>query len=153
MSNSKKGLFKSLGPALSGALDPNTGLSGRTFERTQGCWNCIHGDHDKAKAVWKDRRQADLAIAARKALESPMGENDPNVVNIRRLVDAIDRGIASGTLTKCTGPGVDSNGNAVGDFVKNNYLCHQWTARQGASVARAGQKADDLPAELEDKSN
>lgn len=148
-----KSLLKSLGPSLSNAIDPETGLSGRRFERTQGCWNCVHGDFEKAKAVWKERRQADLAIAAGKAIESPLGENEPSVVNIRRMVDAIDTGIATHNLIKCTGKGVDANGNPVGDFVKSNYLCSNWSAAQGASVARAGQKADDLPMELEDKDN
>lgn len=149
----KKSLLKSLGPALAGGLDPQTGLVGRRHERTQGCWNCIHGDFDAAKAYWKQKRQQDLAVATQRALESPLGEQEPSVVNIRRLVDAIDTGLATYNLTRCTGRGTDANGNPVGDFVKSNYLCSNWSARTGASIARAGQKADDLPMELEDKGN
>ncbi len=144
--------MKVLGGALNGALDPQTGLVGRRHERTQGCWNCLHGDFDVAKAFWKSRRQQDLATAASKALESAMGEQDPAVINIRRMVDAVDTGLATYNLTHCTGKGVDANENPVGDFTKSNYLCHMWSAAQGASIARAGQKADDLPMELEDKS-
>jgi hypothetical protein len=151
--NGKPKLREFLGDALKGGFDPQTGLVGRRHERTQGCWNCKHSDFDKAKAIWKDKRQADLAIAARKALESPMGEQEPAVVSIRRMVDAIDVGLASYNLTTCTGKGVDANENPLGDYVKSNYLCHKWSAAQGASIARAGQKADDLPMELEDKGN
>ena len=80
-----------------------------------------------------------------------MGEEDPIVKNIRRMVDNVDHGLASGNLTTCTGRGQDAKGNPVGTFVKSNYLCTNWSGRTGASVAREGQKADDLPMELEDK--
>lgn len=113
----------------------------------------MHSDFERARAIWNQKRQQDLEHAARVALQSPMGEDDPEVVNIRNLVDGIDKGIASWNLTKCFGGGVDANGNSVGDFVKSNYLCRKWTAKTGASVARAGQKPDDLPMELEDKNN
>lgn len=153
MASKRSTLLSSLGPALAGAIDPQTGLVGRRHERTQGCWNCIHNSYDGAKDYWKDKRQQDLEVAAQKALASPQGENDPTVVNIRRMIDAIDTGLATHNLTRCTGKGVDAKDNPVGDFVKSNYLCRKWTAAQGASVARAGQKADDLPMELEEKDN
>lgn len=35
-------------------------------------------------------------------------------------------------------------------FVSDKYLCDRWNARQGASVARAGQGPDKLPEELKD---
>ena len=142
-----------LGGPLSKAIDPETGLIGRRHERTQGCWNCVHNDFDGAKERWKEARQRDLAAAAAIVLRSPTGESDPTVVNIRRMVDAIDVGLATHNLTRCKGPGVDAKDNPVGDFVKTNYLCRRWSAAQGASVAREGQKADDLPMELEDKGN
>lgn len=149
----KKSLLKVLGPSLMGAtLDPETGLIGRRFERTQGCWNCIHGDFDGGKDYWKAKRQQDLQIAATKALESPLGEEEPVVKNIRRMVDAIDVGLATGNLIQCRGhKGRDANGNPVGDFCKSNYLCDQWSGKQGASVARDVGKSDPLPMELEDK--
>lgn len=133
-------------------LDPQTGLVGRRFERTQGCWNCIHGDFEEAGKFWTQKRVEDLQVATRKALESPMGEEDPQVRNIRRMTDAIDQGIRIGSLTRCRGQvGRDAQNNPVGDLVKSNYLCDKWTAKTGASVAREGQKADPLPMELEDK--
>ncbi len=153
MADDKKSLLKTLGPSLAGGLDPQTGLSGRRFERTQGCWNCIHCDFKRGKEYWLDKREKDLETAVTKATASPEGENDNAVVNIRRMVAAIDQGLAFGTLTKCFGPGVDANDNPVGDFVKSNYLCRKWSAATGASIAREGQKADDLPMELEDKHN
>lgn len=147
----RRSLLKNLGPVLSGSVnDPRTGLLGRTHERTQGCWNCVHFSHDKAKEIWKERRQADLQAALTIALDSPRGEDDQRVVNMRHMVDAVDTGIATFNLGTCTGGGVDANENPVGTFVKNNYLCHKWTGATGASVARAGQKADKLPMELLD---
>lgn len=153
MASKRSTLLSSLGPALAGAIDPQTGLIGRRHERTQGCWNCAHGSHDEAKTFWQDQRQKDLETATTKALESPQGESDPTVVNIRRMTDAIDTGIATHNLMRCTGKGVDAKDNPVGDLVKSNYLCRKWNAAQGASVARGGQKADDLPMELEEKGN
>jgi hypothetical protein len=150
VADDKKTLVKLGGPLLR-SIDSRTGLSGRTFERKQGCWNCFHFDYDRARDKWFDRRQADLAIAVRMALESPLGENDPKVVNIRRMVEAVDLGIKSHTLGTCDGTGIDAEGNSVGDFVKSVYLCAKWSGAQGASVARAGEAADPLPMELRDK--
>lgn len=149
----KRSLLQNLGPVLSGAVnDPRTGLMGRTHERTQGCWNCAHFSHDAAKEKWKVKRQEDLAVALRISMESPRGEEDQRVVNIRRMIDAVDVGLASYNLGTCIGKGLDANDNPVGDYVKTNYLCRRWNAASGASVARAGQAADKLPMELEDES-
>jgi hypothetical protein len=131
--------------------DPKTGLVGRTFERTQGCWNCIHGNHEKARTLWSARRQVDLEEAAKVTLQSPMGEGDPTVVKIRRMVDEIDKGVARRILVACTGGGVNAQGDPVGDLVKSTYLCRKWSGAQGASVARAGEAPDPLPMELEEK--
>ena len=152
----RSSLLKTLGPALNGALDPQTGLVGRRHVRTQGCWNCKHGAgpaFDKAKEVWQGKRQQDLAKATEISIASPLGEEDPTVKNIRHMVNLVDHGLASGNLTMCTGKGRDAKGNPVGDFVKSNYLCDRWSGATGASIAREGQKADDLPMELEDKGN
>lgn len=153
MSGQKKSLLKTLGGPLGSAVDPRTGLVGRTFERTQGCWNCRHFSVERARDIWKDKRQQDLAVAARLALESPMGEDEPKVVNIRRMIDAVDVGLATYNLGTCDGTGVDANDNPVGDLVKVNYLCRKWSAAQGASVARGGEAPDLLPMELEDKTS
>jgi len=144
-------LFGKNGKALSSEFDKVTGLNGRTFVRTQGCWNCKHGDFEVARKWWIDKRDQDLQVGVGLSLQSPLGEKDPKVVQIRRAVANIDIAMAQHALTKCTGPGVDANDNPVGDLVKREYLCRFWSAAQGASVAREGQAADPLPMELEDK--
>jgi len=123
----------------------------RVFERTQGCWNCVHGSRDEAKKFWSDRRQQDLAAAMRIAMNSRHGENDIKVKNIRHMVDTVDHGVACGAMVRCTGRGETADGKPVGDLVANTYLCHRWSAAVGASIARAGQKADELPEEIMDK--
>jgi hypothetical protein len=147
----RRSLFARNGLRQIVGVDPMTGLSGRTFERTQGCWNCVHADHELAKTWWLDRRQKDLEAGVGLALESPQGEKDPKVVQIRRSVYLIDEAMHQGGLTKCKGPGLDANDNPVGDLVKTTYLCRNWSAAQGASVARAGEAPDILPPELDDK--
>ena len=122
----------------------------RTFERTQGCWNCKHSS--RAAAFWTQRRQQDLARALTIAQEHPaQGEEHTQVVNIRRMVDTIDNQVAAGTLLRCGGDGKTAAGDPVADLVAHNFLCHKWSGAQGASIARAGQRADDLPEELADK--
>ncbi len=125
----------------------------RIFERTQGCWNCKNkGD---AKAFWSQRRQQDLKRALDIAMSSKLGENHPKVKNIKQMVDKIDHLVAAGALVTCgTGlvrPGRNAKGDPVGDLIAPNCLCGQWSGAQGASIARAGQKPDDLPEELMDK--
>lgn len=83
------------------------------------------------------------------AIESPHGENDPKVLNIRRMVATADYHVARRELIRCT-RGIMANGQPVGDLTASNYLCHKWTAAEGASIARAGQRADKLPEELAD---
>jgi hypothetical protein len=132
-------------------VDKLTGLSGRTYERTQGCWNCMHSSSEEARRFWLDQREKDLKIATEITLGSPIGEKEPKVVNIRRMTALIDEAVFKGDLIKCSGSGVDANDNPVGDLVKANYLCRKWSGAQGASVARAGEAPDLLPMELEDK--
>lgn len=120
----------------------------RVLSRGQGCWNCIHGQ--RAKEWWSRRRQEDLGKALQIAIESPDGETDIQVTNIRRMVDAVDHAVAKGAMLRCT-KGKTANGQPVGDLVTHNYLCDRWTAAPGASIARGGAKADELPEEILDK--
>lgn len=121
-------------------------IPGRTFERTQGCWNCIHFDAgDKAKKYFSACKDRDMLIAARFAAEHPLGVRAPKVLQIAKTIDEAEAAIATGTFGICTGGGVTS------DFVHNAHLCNKWTGAVGASVARAGGKADDLPDEMKDK--
>lgn len=138
-------------PLSKSKVDSTTGLSDRVYLRSQGCWNCKHASFDIAKDWWKDKRQKDLAEALALSMLSPLGEEDPKVKNIRRMVDLIDNGLASGGLTKCIGGGVDADDNPVGDLLKNSYLCRKWSGVQGASIAREGESLDPLPMELEEE--
>jgi hypothetical protein len=119
-------------------LQPN-----QPIERNRGCWNCISWENqEKARAYWSQKRQADLGQAVIKANSSPQGENDPAVVGLRRMVDQVDHAIARGVFGICL------KGGSNTDFVHNAYLCENWTAREGASLATSGTLADKLPEEL-----
>lgn len=128
-----------------------TDLPDRTFERKTGCWNCKGWSHEMGKKHWVERRQKDLEVGLSLSLQSPLGEEDPKVKGIRRMVHHVDHGVASKTLGMCLGHGVNRNGDPVGDLVMSTYMCDRWTGAQGSSIARAGEAIDILPAELEDK--
>ncbi len=113
--------------------------------------NCKHGSREAAKTYWVTKRQQDLERALKIAMTSAHGENDQRVTNIRHMVDTIDHGVASGAMLKCLGRGKTANNQPVGDLVANNYLCGKWSAAQGASIARGGQKPDELPEEIQDR--
>jgi len=117
----------------------------RTFERTQGCWNCVHSS--SAKEWWTKQRLLDLGKALAIAQESPQGENHLKVRNIREMVDKIDTAVAQNALIRCV-KGTTPTGAPVGDLTPHNYLCDRWTAVQGASIARDIGKTDKLPEEL-----
>lgn len=112
--------------------------------RTQGCWNCKHWSTDGGKAFWNSRRLADLQVAAQRAANHPQGENETQVLNIRRMTEMVDTGVAKGELGIC----LKREQSLVGDLVAHAHLCHVWSGRQGASLAREGAKADKLPGEL-----
>lgn len=124
----------------------------RVFTRTQGCWNCKH--YSSANKLWSIRRQADLQTALGIAHESPNGEEDQKVINIKAMVDRTDHLVASRQVGICTNPSrpVDANNNEItADLFQHTFLCSKWDAAQGASMAREGARADDLPEELVDK--
>lgn len=125
----------------------------RTFERTQGCWNCKHAT--SGKELWNRQRMTNLERARGLVEMFPeQGENHPKVVNIRKMVNLFDHAVAMREVFRCTNDrAANAKGESVGDLVAHNFLCGQWSAAQGASIARAGQKADDLPEELGDKLN
>lgn len=121
---------------------------GGAITRTQGCWNCSKWENaEKSRALWSQQRQATLAQALTLSFTEPEGEEHPKVVQIRRMVNTVDHGIASGHLGICLA------GKANADFVDNAYLCDHWTGRTGASLAREGQKADKLPEELREEAD
>jgi hypothetical protein len=124
----------------------------RVFTRTQGCWNCKH--YGSAKAFWSERRQKDLQTALGFAHESPHGEEDQKVINIRKMVNRTDHLVAMKQVGVCSNPTrpVDANNNQINaDLFQHSFLCSKWDGAQGASMAREGARADDLPEELVDK--
>lgn len=119
----------------------------RVLSRGQGCWNCIHGD--SAREFWTEKRKRDLLFAKQLAENSPRGEDHPQVVQIRKMIDTVDHSVAAHALLRCT-KGVTAEGEPIGDLVAHNYLCSKWSGKTGASLAREG-KLDDLPEEAADK--
>lgn len=121
-------------------------LKDRTFERTQGCWNCIHSQ--SGADYWKSARLANLQRAATLVEENPaQGEEHPKVLNIRRMVNTVDHAVATRVLLRCT-HGRKADGSPVADLVENNFLCDRWTGAEGSSLAREIGKTDKLPEEL-----
>lgn len=120
-------------------------MKDRSFERGQGCWNCVNASN--AVAFWTERRQVDLNKAASIATSSLLGESDERVQKIIQFVNAADHYVAAGALIRCT-KGVMANGNPVGDLTMHNFLCSKWTGKTGSSIARIDGKLDKLPEEL-----
>lgn len=168
----------------------NIPLPGRTFERTQGCWNCKHyGSVEASLQHWKvaarPQEEARIAKTKQEITDGPvidmnavsrlrtLGRNnlctcgsqqkykrchmdsdriaDQLVGRIKaieeatRTLDGAERAIADGYMSLCLLPG-----NRDGDYKSDAYLCDKWSGAEGASVARAGQKADMLPEELKE---
>lgn len=120
----------------------STQIRPAVVERTMGCWNCLRSSKEAAVEFWKERRVKDLNIALQIAMNDPAGEKHPQVINIRRMVDQVDQGIAAGLFVRCR------VGGSEADLISLTHLCDKWTAASGASVARDGQKVDKLPDEL-----
>lgn len=138
---------KRLERSLNGVV--SAGMPDRTFVRGQGCWNCIHAKDPAPR--WLDQRQQKLDYALRVALQTPRGENDPEIVKIRRTVEMIDGAVARGDVFVCA-KGKTANGEPVGDFVTSAFMCDRWSGRDGASLARADDgKLDELPEELRER--
>lgn len=121
-------------------------LPGRTFQRTQGCWNCVHFRtgrevHKFFVTVCKprDEKVAESYIA----LGTPEGRKAAG--EMRELLKAANAAIKSNGLGMC------AIGKPQSDFVAHNYLCEDgWTGAAGASLAREGAKPDLTPGELKD---
>ena len=112
--------------------------------RTQGCWNCKHFvTGDKVKSYFLDTSTRDLVKTAERAKRSPLGAKDPAVMEIRanfaKVAAMLDEEIPRiGLCGENKQPGM----------IMHAYLCDHWSGAQGASIARAGEKADALPEEL-----
>lgn len=130
-------------------------LLNRTAERTQGCWNCRwSGDVATTMTRWKQdhRPHFDQRVAALKAHVLTLAPKQVKsaIEKIEDMVaraDAIEQSIAEGLTVVCT----RRQGGAQTDFVSAKFLCaHGWDPATGASVARAGKKADVPTDELKD---
>lgn len=120
-------------------------MQDRTFERTQGCWNCKHSS--AATEFWSTRRLQELQRAKVIAEESPEGEDHVKVQNLRVMINKIDHLVAARMLIRCT-TGRKADGSEVSDLIDNTYLCDRWSGAEGSSMARDVGKTDKLPEEL-----
>ncbi len=126
----------------------------RIAVRTQGCWNCVNADYEKAKNLWWTAMRATwLQKAVNISLQSPKGEDERRVRVLRQMTADMDVSIEQNGWICCS-VGVkptQANPNVeepVADLVPANFLCRKWTAKQGASVAREGAGPDKLPEEI-----
>jgi hypothetical protein len=125
-------------------------LPGRTFERTQGCWNCIHfkSGEDAHRFFVKVCKPRDEA-----AMQSYIATGQPQAAEeMRQLLRLANKAIKTGGLGMCSkGKGAPDKNGKPSDFVAHNYLCDDgWTGAQGASIARAGAAPDKTADELKD---
>lgn len=125
--------------------------SERVITRNAGCWNCkMMRDAtefwfgDKTKGTL-GRREENLQKAVQIAIESPLGERDQRVLNIKRMVVIVDEGVAQRAMVRCGGGHPDS------ELVANAYMCQHYVGADGASVARGTERINDLPEEVRDK--
>lgn len=144
--------FKTLKEQMASLL-PGVGTE-RVEIRAQGCWNCSNFDREVAAKLWWDKARGELLEkAVVLAMKSPLGEKSQPVVNIREMVPKTDAQVTGGVWGSCK-VGRKPNGDPVGDFVHQTYLCGRWSGVTGASIAREGEKLDKLPEELmEDLNN
>ena len=122
--------------------------SERVLTRNSGCWNCRWALD--AATYWKDQRVVDLQKAVSITITSPMGENDPRVLNLRKWVTMIDAAVANKAMLLCK-TGKMPNGDDVTPLVTNSFMCRMWTGTQGASVARGTERINDLAEEIREK--
>lgn len=130
--------------------------SERVLSRNSGCWNCIHMRDatefwfgDKSKGTL-GQRQVNLNRAVSLAVGHPLGENHPKVVNIKRMVQLTDEAVARKAMVRCAGGGRNAQGEQS-DLYANSFMCERWTGAAGASVARGGERINDLPEEMREK--
>lgn len=118
-------------------------IPGRTFEKTQGCWNCIHYVTGK-KAI--DFFNGTCKPRDKAAMESYIAVGQHQAADeMKQLLKLAGKAIKTGGLGMC---GI---GKPKTDFVAHNFLCEDgWTGAQGASMAREGAKPDLTPGELKD---
>lgn len=107
----------------------------RTFERTQGCYNCTHFENGElARQHWKTCKERDLTAytAEGKMPLTRLGDMETDVFS-GTIYDRMEQAIKSGQYGMCLA------GKAAGDFTHFKFLCPSgWNGKQGYSVATGG---------------
>lgn len=118
------------------------GLPGRTFERVQGCWNCVHFDTgERSRNYWFQKaKPRDEGHAKAYEFEGKLEA----AKMVRKTIAEAEKAVLSGKAGMC------AKGQAKSEYVMDAYLCNNWSGRTGASVAREGGAPDLLPDELKD---
>lgn len=121
---------------MSNKLPPRRdAMADRTFERTQGCWNCVHFDRSLAVKLWDECHRPEVQTTQ---LLTRLGDQEHGKPT-GTMVDAVDKAIRTGRLGMCL------KGKAPADFVEQEYLCPDgWNGRQGASLASAGRPDKEI---------
>jgi hypothetical protein len=127
----------------------------RTFERGQGCYNCIHYENgERSKQHWGSHKMRLLNSLAKSMPLIRLDEDEVSRAKDARLdqVRQMDTAIATGVVGMCNkGARPMDMGGPPGDFVEHRFLCNRWTGKDGASLATGG-KMDLLPdGELEER--
>jgi hypothetical protein len=116
-----------------------SGLPGRTFERKQGCWNCLHADHGvRYHKLAADRKKIEEQAYKRAGMPPAKAKAKATAVYNMLISKA-------GHLVMCQVGGVDTH------FVANKHLCGKWTGQVGVVGSFEGEKFDPLPEELYDR--
>lgn len=130
-------------------------LPGRVFERTMGCFNCVHFENGRAsREFFQLAKRRDLATANVIEKQDRRGRNSPKVLQIRQMVHDAEENVKAGLSGLCLSKKAESEREATGkksDFFVDTFLCHHWSGKVGVSVDRAGSGLDTLPDELRDK--
>ena len=120
--------------ASAGNFDP--GAVAR-FAKTGRNDQCPCGSGAKYKRCHLDKDKASESVMKR--IEG--------IENATRIADNIEAAIGQGLYMICKNRGKPDKFDT---YVNHRFLCDQWSAAQGASIAREGAAPDKLPEELKD---
>ncbi len=120
---------------------------GQVVERGRGCWNCIHWDPDKGKAHWNVRRQGLLTLAVQ---HRHLGD-EKKAKGLAMMVDKTDAAVARDSFGLCGKGWMPDDCKDPQPLVHYQNLCHNWSGRDGSSLATQGHPIDLLPEELREE--
>lgn len=137
MSNGLRKLLRKTREFLRGRKEREP-LPGRTFVRSQGCWNCAHFD----QGPLFEQHKITTGMRDVRVLVEEKG-NTPE--QAARYAGLRERQFQERGAGLCLG------GGSKADFVSAKYLCSKWSAKKGAApIDRYGGGADLLPEELKE---